>query len=69
MDAKGKTKALNLGIKNNSGEIIAMTDDDFTVSKDWIEKIIEAFQNNPDIGIVFGSVVYNRALTEKKVGA
>lgn len=63
---KGKSKALNLGIKNSSGDIIATTDDDCVVNQDWIEKIVEAFQRNPDVGIVFGSVVDNVALVGKK---
>jgi len=66
MDARGKTKALNLGIKESSGDIIAMTDDDCVVTKDWIEKIVEAFDRNPDVAIVFGSVVDEKTLTEKK---
>lgn len=62
MNTKGKTKALNLGIKNSSGDIIAQTDDDCLVSEDWLEKIVEAFNANPDVAIVFGSVVDTRAL-------
>jgi len=66
LDGQGKSKSLNLGIRNSSGEIIAMTDDDCAVAKDWIENIIKAFEENPDVGIVCGSVVDNAALVGKK---
>lgn len=61
MNAKGKTKALNLGIKNSSGEIIAMTDDDCVVTKNWLKNIVEAFQKNPDVAMVYGSVIDKKA--------
>ena len=57
MEGKGKTRALNLGIRNSSGDIVATTDDDCTVSREWIEKIVESFKNNPDVGIVYGKVI------------
>lgn len=61
MDGQGKTKALNLGVRNSSGDIIAQTDDDCIVAEDWLENIIETFQKNPDVAVVFGSVVDNKA--------
>jgi len=54
---KGKSRALNLGIKETKGEIIALTDDDCTVSQNWIEKIVSVFELHPDAAIVFGDVV------------
>ncbi|MFC1698591.1 glycosyltransferase [Candidatus Omnitrophota bacterium] len=62
MKAKGKTKALNLGIKESRGVIIAQTDDDCIVAQDWLEKIVGAFQRNPDAVVVFGSVLDSQAL-------
>jgi glycosyltransferase involved in cell wall biosynthesis len=55
--AKGKSKALNLGVKVVKGEIIAFTDDDCVVSQDWLEKIATTFERfKTDLIVVFGSV-------------
>lgn len=54
--SKGKTKALNYGIRKCNADIIAMTDDDCMVSKDWIEKIVATFRDYPDLALLFGSV-------------
>lgn len=40
---KGKSNALNTGLRQAKGEIILFTDDDVSVAEDWLEKIVEAF--------------------------
>jgi glycosyltransferase involved in cell wall biosynthesis len=40
---RGKGHALNTGILNSNGNIIAFTDDDAVVDEGWIENIIETF--------------------------
>jgi GT2 family glycosyltransferase len=61
-----KTNTRGLGISHNLGvnlalnEIIALTDDDCTVSPNWISTIIEAFKINDRIGIVFGKVLSSK---------
>jgi glycosyltransferase involved in cell wall biosynthesis len=54
---KGRTRALNLGIRRTIGEVIAKTDDDCVVSQDWIEKIVSFFALHPDAAIVLGDVI------------
>jgi glycosyltransferase involved in cell wall biosynthesis len=54
---KGKSRALNLGIKETEGEIIALTDDDCIVPRDWIEKIVLVFRLFPDAAIIFGDLI------------
>lgn len=55
--SRGLGKAKNFGIKKCQGEIIAFTDDDCIVDNEWIEKIVLLFERNPDISIIFGSVL------------
>ncbi len=43
---KGLAAARNTGIKNSSGEIIAFTDDDCIVEKNWLKEIVLAFDLN-----------------------
>jgi len=52
---KGPNIARNTGIKHANGEIIAFTDSDCIVSKNWIMKIVENFRD-PKVGCVGGNV-------------
>jgi cellulose synthase/poly-beta-1,6-N-acetylglucosamine synthase-like glycosyltransferase len=52
---KGPNAARNTGIKHALGEIIAFTDSDCIVSKDWIRKTVSNFRD-PRIGCVGGDV-------------
>lgn len=53
----GKAKGLNAALSEAKGDLIALTDDDCEVPVDWISRGIEAFDNVPDAGIVFGALV------------
>jgi len=50
----GLNAARNTGIKNSTGEIIVFTDSDCVVPRNWIERIIENFQDT-EVGCVGGS--------------
>lgn len=50
---KGISSAKNLGIQRSSGEIIVSTDDDCLFEKDWLIKLIKAF-DSPKVGAVGG---------------
>lgn len=52
---QGKPYALNRGIEEAKGEIIAFTDDDCIVDKRWVNEIVETFKKN-DLGIVGGII-------------
>jgi GT2 family glycosyltransferase len=49
----GISYARNTGGETALGEIIAFTDDDCVVDKDWIKNLVEAFRNN-DIAVAGG---------------
>jgi len=53
---RGLAAARNRGISQASGNIIAFTDDDCYVSKNYIDSIISAFEN-PEIGFVGGRIL------------
>ena len=40
---KGKSHALNTALRHAKGEIILFTDDDVSISEDWLEKMVELF--------------------------
>ncbi len=56
----GKSKGLNFGIKACLGDIIAFTDDDCIVSKDWLMEISTFLKREKKVVGVFGqSLPYN----------
>ncbi|MDW8040542.1 MAG: glycosyltransferase [Nitrososphaerota archaeon] len=55
----GVNVARNKGIKNSTGEIIAFTDHDCVVPRDWVKKIVENLRD-PEVGCVGGQILrYN----------
>lgn len=55
--AHGKSRALNFALAQARGTVIAFTDDDCTVSPDWLRRGVDVLAREPDAGIVFGSAV------------
>jgi len=53
---KGKARAVNKGVRNSDGEIIALTDDDCRVFPNWIENIVSVFEKYRNADIIFGNV-------------
>ncbi len=53
-DHKGPAAARNLGTHESKGEIVAFTDNDCVVEKDWVKKMVEAHRNNPAAAAVGG---------------
>lgn len=54
-EGKGLNAARNTGIKYSKGEILAYTDGDCVVPKDWAKKIVKNFED-PFIGFVGGTM-------------
>lgn len=52
---RGLNVARNTGVKASSGEIVAFTDADCVVPKEWVRKLVRNFQD-PDVGCVGGTV-------------
>lgn len=52
-----KARVLNFALKKASGKIIAFTDDDCIVDKDWLKNIYDSFQDNKNVIGVFGKVL------------
>jgi GT2 family glycosyltransferase len=51
----GPAKARNRGIREAKADIIALTDSDVVVTKDWLKSIIELFRKNPKAGVLMGN--------------
>ncbi|MEM1581038.1 MAG: glycosyltransferase [Candidatus Bathyarchaeia archaeon] len=53
---RGINVARNAGVRNSCGEILAFTDSDCVVPRDWIRKIVENFKD-PRVGCLGGSAL------------
>ncbi len=56
-EVPGLAVAHNRGLEFARGSIVAFTDDDVRVDKNWLTEIVRGFASSPDIGCVTGLVV------------
>ncbi len=54
VNAPGQVAALNAGLAEVEGDVVAITDDDAAPHPDWLERIEQHFKANPNIGGVGG---------------
>jgi GT2 family glycosyltransferase len=54
---RGKGISLNIGLEECRGEIVAITDDDCEVGKDWPRYMLRAFHEHPRLAISYGNVL------------
>ncbi|HJQ71516.1 MAG TPA: glycosyltransferase [Blastocatellia bacterium] len=54
---QGISYGRNTGIANSSAEIIAFTDDDVRVGRDWVIKMKRAFDAHPEVDFVGGPIL------------
>jgi GT2 family glycosyltransferase len=55
-DSVGSSAGRNIAIENSESELVAITDDDCEVSVAWLENMVKAFDEDDNIGIVYGKV-------------
>ncbi len=53
---KGKSNAINHGVTECTGDILALTDDDCEPPKNWLSRIAASFAKHSDVGIIYGQV-------------
>lgn len=55
---RGTVFAIKKGFEKAQGEIVALTDADTVVNKDWLKNIYQAFENNPKLVLVGGRTFF-----------
>jgi glycosyltransferase involved in cell wall biosynthesis len=55
--ARGKSAALNVAMELASGHLFAFTDDDCTVSPDWLTRGQERFEAQPQVDLIYGALL------------
>jgi len=57
-EIKGKSFALNKGVKNSKGDFLVFTDDDVIIkNKKWLDELHKPFSKKPLLGYVSGDVM------------
>jgi glycosyltransferase involved in cell wall biosynthesis len=54
---RGVTIGRNIGIELSTADVVAFTDDDCRVSRDWASQMARVFESDADIAVVCGRVV------------
>lgn len=65
LEKAGLSRAYNAGFRVTDGALVACTDDDVTVPKDWLSRIAAAFETDPELGLLYGQVLVPDALREE----
>jgi glycosyltransferase involved in cell wall biosynthesis len=55
-DSVGSSAGRNIAIEHSQSELLAITDDDCQVPREWLENMVNAFDVDKNIGIVYGKV-------------
>ncbi len=61
----GQSAAANIGIRASRGEYIALLDDDDLWLPNRLKAHLPAFENNPQVGVVYGQIIATGDETEK----
>jgi glycosyltransferase involved in cell wall biosynthesis len=52
----GASRARNIGLSNTRGDIVAFTDDDCEVERDWLQVMVGALREDHAAGLAYGAV-------------
>jgi GT2 family glycosyltransferase len=70
LDKAGLSRAYNAGMQACDAAVVACTDDDVIVPKDWLSHIARAFSSDPLLGLLYGQVLIPDSLKEaERTGA
>jgi glycosyltransferase involved in cell wall biosynthesis len=64
LETAGLSRAYNAGVRASDGPIIACTDDDVIVADDWLSRVAEPFEADPELGLLYGQVLVPERLED-----
>jgi len=62
-DGRGAAAAINLGVREAKYPIVCQIDQDVMLQRDWLSRVMAAFENDPSVGAVQGCYVTDRDAT------
>lgn len=66
LNQKGLSRAYNTASANATSEVLAFTDDDCVAPPDWLEMIVRCFEEEPQVGLLYGQVLLPTALQARE---
>jgi GT2 family glycosyltransferase len=54
---RGLSTSRNVAVGAARGDVLAFTDDDCRVPRDWVSRVDEVFASDSDLGLLFGAVI------------
>ena len=64
LDKAGLSRAYNLGVRACDGDIVVCTDDDVIVDQQWLTAISRAFEEDAELGLLYGQVLVPEELAD-----
>ena len=64
LEKAGLSRAYNSGIRVSDGDIVAFSDDDCILPKDWLSLIEREFVSDPEVDLLYGQVMIPKSLME-----
>jgi glycosyltransferase involved in cell wall biosynthesis len=58
----GLSRAYNVGVRETTGQILAFTDDDCIAPPHWLDRVVAAFQSEPEADMLYGQVLLPESL-------
>jgi GT2 family glycosyltransferase len=64
LEKAGLSRAYNAGVRVSSAEIVACTDDDVIVTREWLSEIYRALEADPQAALLYGQVLIPASLVQ-----
>ena len=68
LDQAGLSRAYNAGFRVTDAPVVACTDDDVVVPSNWLTTIAAAFDNDSEVGLLYGQVLVPASLAHVPKG-
>ena len=68
-DSRGLSLARNIGISLARAPVLVFTDDDCRVTSNWVRSVVELFESDPELSLMFGAVALSSGARQQGFAA